>query len=325
MKFYFAPLEGITGHVFRNVYHECFGEGIDKYFTPFLAPGSNKLIRTKEYNDILPEHNEGMYTVPQILCNDAEVFIKTINVMEHYGYSEFNLNLGCPSGTVVSKYRGSGFLAKPEALDEFLYEVYNAFSQTDIKISLKTRIGKDSPDEFENLLNIYNKYPVHELIIHPRIRNDFYKNTPNLEVFAAALQNSRNPVCYNGDIFKKDDYERITNRFPSEQSVMIGRGIIANPGLVQKILYDRGITKDQIRTFNYRMLEEYGKVLSGDKFILYKMKEIWVYMIHMFTNGEKYSKKMKKSERITDFKIALELLLNEQEIIQEAGFLGDKR
>lgn len=141
-------------------------------------------------NDILPENNEGMRLVPQILTNDAKGFLQTVEKLEDYGYEEVNLNLGCPSKTVVSKNRRSGFLAMPDELDRFLDEIYRG---TQVRISIKTRIGKHSPDEFERLLKIYNQYPVEELIIHPRLQQDFYKNTPNLEVFAEAVRESRNP------------------------------------------------------------------------------------------------------------------------------------
>lgn len=325
MKFYFAPLEGITGYVFRNVYHELFGAGVDKYFTPFIAPTSNKIMKTKEFNDMLPEHNQGMVTVPQILCNDADLFINAAQELNRHGYTEVNLNLGCPSGTVVSKYRGSGFLAQPEKLDAFLDRVYEHFANTDMKVSLKTRIGKEDPEEFHELLRIFNQYPVSELIIHPRIRTDFYKNKPNLTVFQEAVDKSGNPLCYNGDIFTAMDYRDMTDRFPTVDSVMLGRGLIANPGLIRHIKDGSELTKEEIRTYNYRLLEAYQKALSGDKFVLFKTKEMWIYMGHMFTNHEKYVKKMKKSQTVTDFKIALEQLLHEQEIIQEAGFSGDKR
>ena len=168
-----------------------------------------------------------MCAVPQILTNSAEDFIKTAERLQEYGYEEVNLNLGCPSKTVVSKGRGSGFLAEPDRLNAFLEEIFN---ETPIRISVKTRIGKESPEEWIRLLEIYNQYPMEELIIHPRIQTDFYKNTPNLEMFEYAVKNSKNPLCYNGDICTKEEYETICNRFPEVPSVMIGRGILKNPG-----------------------------------------------------------------------------------------------
>ena len=166
MKFYLAPMEGITGFVYRNSYEKFF-HNIDKYFTPFIVPTSSKSFKTKELRDILPENNKGMYIVPQILTNDSEGFINTAEKLQQLGYNEINLNLGCPSGTVVSKGRGSGFLAKRDELDKFLDEIY---IKDDIEISVKTRIGRDEPEEFYELIKIYNNYPINELIIHPRTR-----------------------------------------------------------------------------------------------------------------------------------------------------------
>ena len=160
MKYYLAPMEGITGYIYRNSYEKFFGN-IDKYFTPFIVPNKSRSLKTKELRDILPENNIGMNIVPQILTNDSEGFITTVMKLKQLGYNEVNLNLGCPSGTVVSKNRGSGFLAKRDELDKFLDEIYKI---DDMKISIKTRIGKDTPEEFYELIKIYNKYPIYELI-----------------------------------------------------------------------------------------------------------------------------------------------------------------
>lgn len=205
---------------------------MDKYFTPFLSPHTKRGFNAKELAEILPENNKGMRLVPQILTNRAEDFLGTAEKLTYYGYGEINLNLGCPSKTVVSKGRGSGFLADPEGLDRFLDEIY---SKAKVKISIKTRIGKDDPEEFLGLLKIYNRYPAEELIIHPRIQTDFYKNKPNLEMFEEAVRTSRIDLCYNGDICSKEDAGMIQNRFPSVDTCMIGRGIIENPGLLSEI------------------------------------------------------------------------------------------
>ncbi len=183
MKYYLAPMEGITGYIYRNSYEKFFNN-IDKYFTPFIVPNKSTSLKTKELRDILPENNKGMNIVPQLLTNDSEAFIITARKLQQLGYNEINLNLGCPAGTVVSKNRGSGFLAKREELDIFLDEI---FKIDDMKISIKTRIGKDSPEEFYELIKIYNKYPMEELIIHPRTQKDFYGNKPDLDVFKDAL------------------------------------------------------------------------------------------------------------------------------------------
>lgn len=310
MKLYFAPLEGITGHVFRRAFFEYFGS-VEKYFIPFIKPNQRGHLSSRERQDILPENNEGMYAVPQILTNSAEDFIRTTKKLQKYGYQEINLNLGCPSKTVVTKGRGSGFLAFPEDLDRFLDTV---FGQTDAEISVKTRVGKDSPEEFADLLTIFNQYPIKELIIHPRVQQDFYKNHPNWEVFQEACKESKNPVCYNGDIFSMEDYHRFADTFPEVDRVMLGRGLLMNPGLSGEICQGRRMEKQTLRRFHDCLYEGYQEVLSGSRPILFKMKELWGFLAPIFTNYEKYAKKIKKSEKLNAYESAVDALFSEQEL-----------
>ena len=261
MRFYLAPMEGITGYIYRNAYEKFF-HNIDKYFTPFIVPNKSRSLKTKELRDILPENNEGMNIVPQILTNDFEGFIVTARKLQQLGYNEVNLNLGCPAGTVVSKNRGSGFLALREELDKFLEEIYKI---EDMKISIKTRIGKDTPEEFYKLIEIYNKYPLEELIIHPRTRQDFYGNKPNLEIFKDALSLSKSPVCYNGDIFIVEDYNKLVNSFPEVDKVMLGRGVLANPGLIGDIKGNDFITKDTLKAFHDEIFNNYIELFNDNK------------------------------------------------------------
>ncbi len=313
MNFYFAPLEGITGYIFRNAYNAFF-PCIDKYFTPFLSPNQNRALSPKEMKDILPKHNEGMYVVPQILTNNAEHFVRAAKELkEEYGYHEVNLNLGCPSGTVVAKGKGAGFLAKHEELDAFFEQVFEA---SDLKISVKTRIGKESPEEFYGLMHIFNKYPFHELIVHPRIQTDYYNNTPNKEMFGYAISASRNPLCYNGDIVTKQDYRQLCEEFPQINSVMLGRGLLRDPSLIEKIKGESGTDKGHLKAFHDKLYADYKEAFAGDVHLLFKMKELWFYMIHMFPEGEKYLKKIRKASRLCDYEEIVGRLFREQEIEQ---------
>ena len=216
---------------------------------------------------------------------------------EERGYHEINLNLGCPSGTVVSKGRGSGFLAKPEELDRFLDDI---FSQCEVPISVKTRLGRYSPDEFPDLLEIYNRYPIEELTIHPRIRDDYYKNTPNLDMFEYAVEHSKNPLCYNGDITTVEEYERFCERFPTIEAIMIGRGLIANPGLVREIQTGEKMKKEELHVF-LRELKVAYQACMPDQPVLFKMKEIWSYLVNWYANGKKVWKKVRKTNRLIEY------------------------
>lgn len=309
MQLYLAPMEGVTGYVYRNAYHRYFYP-MDKYFTPFIT---NKKLSYKEINDIIPENNKEMNVVPQILTNRADIFLSIAGELKSYGYTEVNLNLGCPSGTVVSKYRGAGFLALPEELDLFLE---NIFSSCPVKISIKTRIGKDSAVEWERILSIYEKYPLEELIIHPRIQRDYYRNTPNLAAFQKAVEESRHVLCYNGDINTKAAFENMKEQFPGVEKVMLGRGILANPGLSGEIAGESGqINKAVLRAFHDDILSGYCAIMSGDRNTLFKMKELWSYLGTRFLEPQRYLKKIKKAERLAEYEAAVNMLFRERELL----------
>ena len=313
MIFYFAPLEGVTGYIYRNA-HNAFFDTIDKYFAPFVVANQGDRFKAREINDILPENNQGLILIPQILTNNAKDFIHTSKKINQLGYDEINLNLGCPSGTVVSKNRGSGFLSKREELDLFLEEI---FSQSITKISVKTRIGKDQPEEFYELIGIFNKFPIEELIIHPRIQKDYYKNKPNMKIFKEALILSKNPICYNGDIFTVKDYKEFTAAFPSVGTLMLGRGLITNPGLVSDISNRIKLDKEILKAFHDKIYEDYKRTLFGDRNVLFKMKEVWFYMIQMFSDNAKYAKKIRKSESLYIYDEVVSSLFREQDILED--------
>ncbi|MFL0266989.1 tRNA dihydrouridine synthase [Candidatus Clostridium radicumherbarum] len=320
MKYYFAPMEGITGYIYRN-YYEKFFHNIDKYFTPFIVTNKGTSLKGKDLRDVLPENNKVMNLVPQILTNDSEGFINTSRKLKQLGYNEVNLNLGCPAGTVVSKNRGSGFLAKREELDIFLNEI---FKIDDMKISIKTRIGKDSPEEFYELIKIYNKYPLEELIIHPRIQKDFYGNKPNFQVFKDALALSTNPVCYNGDIFTAHDFDKLMKVFPEVNTVMLGRGILANPGLINEIKNNTFLDKKVLKDFHDEIFNKNIELFNEDKNAIFRMKELWGYMIYIFSDSKKYAKKIKKAQNLKDYNEAVLRLFTEQEIIKGAGLFSNQ-
>ena len=250
-----------------------------------------------------------MYAVPQILTNSAEDFLRTAAKLKTYGYGEVNLNLGCPSRTVVTKGRGAGFLAKPEELERFLDEI---FEKCPLEISVKTRLGMEDPGEFEKILAIYNRFPMKELIIHPRVQKDFYKNTPNLDVFEQALQESSSPVCYNGDIFTTADYEKFAARFPEVECIMTGRGTLADPALARKLKGGKGADKAELKKFHDRIYAGYCEEMSGDRTILYKMKELWFYLAPIFPDSRKYAKKIRKCEKCRVYEEVVEELFRNE-------------
>lgn len=298
-KIYMAPMEGVTGFIYRNTFARFFG-GIDKYYTPFISPGEHKNFKSRELKDVLPENNEGLNVAVQMLTNNAELFIVTAHRMKDFGYKEVNLNLGCPSGTVVSKGKGSGFLSFPEKLDAFLDEIYNSLADTGLDISVKTRLGRYEPDEFYELLGIYNKYPVSELIIHPRVQKDMYKNKPRMEFFDYAVKHSKNRLVYNGDICTVEDYENIINAYPDVGAVMLGRGLISNPGLAGQIIDGKQIDKDTLRAFYDALVDAYRAEIPDEKNVVFKIKENLFYLVNLFDDKDTCWKKIRKSDSLME-------------------------
>lgn len=320
MKYYLAPMEGLTTYTFRMAYHKHYKD-FDTYFTPFLA---NKNLNSRELNEILPEHNEGMHLIPQILTNRSDEFLSIAKQIAEYGYDTVNLNLGCPSGTVVAKKRGSGFLGEPYELDRFLSEI---FEKCPLHISIKTRIGMDSTEEWEDILKIYRKYPLAELIIHPRLQKEFYKGTPHRDAFSPAKEMLDCPLCYNGDITSSDALQGLMEDFPDLDTVMIGRGLLQQPWLLDILTPVSASDSDTVASataisiprqatlppntlqtlqeFHNSLLDGYVKIMSGDQPTLFKMKDFWTFLMQSFPGYEKHLKKIRKANRISEYKIAV--------------------
>ena len=284
MKNYLAPMEGVTNWVYRNAYHDCFYP-MDKYFTPFITAKPNKRLSSKEIKEVSPETNGDLPVIPQILTNNAEDFVKTAHIFrDEYGHREVNLNLGCPS--------------------------------------IKTRVGTDYEEDWERLLEIYGRYPLKELIIHPRLLKDHYKGVPRYGLYEVAREKLKVPLGYNGDIFSVEAYQEIREKFPDADSVMYGRGLIARPYLLDAIMQKedgedhREEYRKKLRQFHDRLYRDYQEYLSGERNVLFRMKELWSYMAPGFTNYARYLKKIKKSQHFGDYEAAVMSLFGEQEILK---------
>ena len=305
MQIYFAPLEGITGYVFRNAYEKYYG-GIDKYFTPFISPHTKKLMDSREKRDILPENNKGLNIVPQVLTNCAEDLIDLANQLhDDYGYDEINLNLGCPSKTVTTKGKGSGFLEYPERMEE-LFERY--FKACNVRLSIKTRIGYYEAEEAKRLFNIYERFPFEEIIIHPRLGSQLYRGTPNHEVFEEYLGRSRHSLCYNGDINSLGDLQELDSKWKNCDKFMLGRGLIARPGMLlmsSNEEYTATLSTEEwlrFKGFHDELVEGYYAYMCEDRNTLFKMKELWTWWAVMFPGKEKILKKIKKATTLAEYR-----------------------
>ena len=286
MRYYYAPMEGITDATFRRL-HARYFPGVDKYFMPFLSPTIHRQLTHREARELPRADSVSFAAVPQLLGKNVDDMLWAIRVCADQGYDEVNINLGCPSGTVVSKGKGSGMLADVHALDAFLEAIY---ARATLPVSLKTRIGVNDSENWEQILEIYRDYPVKELTVHPRIRKAFYKGDCDMAAFARAAEDSPFPVCYNGNITSVEEAETIAARFPAVESVMIGRGLVANPGMLSG-----GTDRETLKAFLNELSDTYCQVLESKRNAIYRMKDNWHYLIGLFEGSEKLWKEMRKS------------------------------
>ena len=244
-----APMEGLTGFVFRQVFSRHF-TGADDWFIPFVTPTTLPQFTDRQMRELAPEANAGIHAVPQLLTRRTADFLWSAKALADMGYDEVNFNLGCPSNTVTAKKKGAGLLTEPDLLRRFFDAV---FAACPLPVSVKTRLGKATAETFPALLELYNDYPICELIVHPRVQADQYHGHPDLDMFAYALAHSRAPVCYNGDLFDAPAVRAFQARFPTVERVMLGRGLAANPGLIGQLRTGEAPTAAQLQLFHDRL------------------------------------------------------------------------
>lgn len=302
MNYYFAPLEGLTDSIYRKAHHTYFS-GVTRYYMPFISPTVHRALTPREAREVPPADSVAFEAVPQLLTKVPEDFLWAAGKCLELGYKEVNLNLGCPSGTVTAKGKGSGMLRDPDGLDRFLDAVY---SQAPLPISIKTRLGFASPEEFPRLLEIFNRYPIKELTLHPRVRQAFYTGDVDMACFRYLLANSKAPVCYNGNLCTKSQIEAFQKEFPQVKAVMIGRGLIGDPGL----LTPGGTTVDALESFMDELLETYQAVFGTARNAMFRLKENWRHLLCRFENAEKLGKRLRKSTDILEYKAIVSEILH---------------
>ena len=293
MQYYFAPMEGLTDSIYRKTHHKYFS-GVDRYYMPFLSPTIHRTLTHREDRELPMADSVSFTAVPQVLTKVAADFLWAAQVCRDRGYDEVNLNVGCPSGTVVSKGKGSGMLRDLQHLERFLDQI---FRDSVLPVSVKTRLGIENPDEFPAILEIYNKYPIKELTIHPRVRKQFYNGSVAMDMFRYAAENSRNPLCYNGDITSVEQVEALSREFPALEAVMIGRGLVADPGLL-----GGGTDVKQLEAFMNELLEIYTAEFGGARNAMFRLKENWGLLHPRFEGVDKLWKKLRKTTDLEEYK-----------------------
>ena len=293
MRYYFAPMEGLTDSIYRRLHHKYF-PGVDRYYMPFLSPTIHRQLTHKEDRELPLADSVPFAAVPQVLTKVPEDFLWAAEVCRDRGYDEVNLNIGCPSGTVVSKGKGSGMLRDTAALDKFLEAV---FAASPLPISVKTRLGLEKREEFPGILEVLNRYPIKELTIHPRVRKQFYDGTVDMEMFDYAVRNSVNPLCYNGDILSLEQAAVLQETYPQIQSVMIGRGLIADPGMLSG-----GTDKAALEGFMNELMAVYEVEFGGSRNAIFRLKENWGFLHSRFEGCDKLWKRLRKTTDAAEFK-----------------------
>ena len=318
-------MEGITGYIYRNVHHRHFPEA-DRYYMPFISAHVSHSMKHKEKEDIRPANNAGLFAVPQVLTKNADDFAWTVRELYDLGYREVNLNLGCPSPTVTTKGRGAAFLGRPEELREFFLNSFELIGRDspEMKISVKTRLGIENPDEIYSLIRLYNEFPICEVIVHARTLREMYNGKTHADVFASVLSESVHPLVYNGNIFRAGEAACLEERFkgvqdmpngqemPGNTAMMIGRGLLRNPALVREIKGGTRLQISELESFHNDLFEAYQGVLPGPKPVLARMKELWWYMSMLFEDREHVLKKVRRAKTPAEMEITCERIFAEQ-------------
>ena len=294
MNYYAAPMEGLTDRGWRQAHQKWFGPAgnADRYYAPFISPPENRVLIKKKMAELEPAANPGVQVIPQLLAKDGELAAWMIGELRRMGYTEVNLNFGCPSGTVTAKGKGSGMLRDPQKLDAFLDAV---FSQAGGPVSVKTRLGVARAEEFGEILDVYNKYPLCELTIHPRVMKQLYRGQADREAFAAYLPACTVPVCYNGDVTTVDDLRALEAAFPGLSGIMVGRGLIADPALLRKAVGGPAASREELRGYHDELYHGYTEAFGMASCAVSRMKAHWFYLIHLFDGADALEKPLRKA------------------------------
>ncbi len=301
-----GPFQGITDAPFRNVFKRHFG-GIDKFYTPFFT-GIHKEEHAKNLQgeEIDPKFNDVETLTPQILSTDAEEILRFAKQCKQLGYKEINLNMGCPFPRVANKKRGCGLLPYPDMVEAMLDRV---FEEIDIKFSVKCRLGYFSPDEIEAIIPIFNKFPLSELIIHPRIGKQLYKGEADVERFKRLIPYINAPLVYNGDVFSVNGFGRIRNAVLPMNRFMLGRGLLTNPFLAEEIRGGAWNAPERTERLHAYVIDLYKDRLrhaGGSPKVLGRMKELWSYLMYSFEKPQNVWRKIKKINALREYEEAVE-------------------
>lgn len=317
LPIYFAPMEGYTGWLYRRIHHQYF-PGIDKYFTPFLSANKNLTFHNRDKRDVAPENNLGVPVVPQIITNSAEHFVWAAEKLYSLGYGEVDLNMGCPSSTVTAKRKGSGMLMDLAGLSDFFYRVFTQLEgsgKQGIHVSVKTRLGYSNPEDAKDLSEIFSLHPFSEIIVHPRVRADFYREPVRMVYFDELYRSLHVPVVYNGDIVSKKGLSELLSTYPDLPAVMIGRGLLINPALVREIRGGEPLGLEEVRCFFRDLYEAYVAEYGSERNAMFKMKDLWKFISLSFQENKRLFRAIVKAKSGDEYLLAAEAFFQETPLL----------
>jgi tRNA-dihydrouridine synthase len=268
------------------------------------------IVKPAYERDILLKNNTEVNVIPQIMTNDADEFLFVAKYVQELGYNELNWNLGCPYPMVTKRGMGSGLICQPEKINDILNKVH---AESDITVSMKMRMGYENSEEILDVFPILENYPIKNIAIHARIGKQLYKGGVDLDAFERCLTHTNHKVYYNGDITSVAKFKEMTDRFPSIDHWMIGRGLIADPFLPMMIKNNTSEYPDAkldiFKKFHDTLYDEYSAALSGPKHLIMKMYSFWDYFSTTFSNPHKTLKKIKKAKNEKSYKFAVNEIL----------------
>ena len=311
VKLSLGPFQGITDAPFRNVFKRHFG-GIDKFYTPFFTGIQKDHAKNMQVEEIDPRYNDVERLTPQILSTDAEEILRFAAQCKELGYKEINLNMGCPFPRVANKKRGCGLLPYPDKIDALLGTV---FERIDLKFSIKCRLGYFNSDEIVPVIEVFNRYPLSELIIHPRIGKQLYKGEADVQRFAELMPMIKAPLVYNGDIVSVESFERIREQVKPVNEFMLGRGLLANPFLAEEIKGDSRHCDGRLHDYVLDLYEDRLRHAGGSPKVLGRMKELWSYLMYSFDEPQDIWRKIKKINALREYEEAVEAVFREHRVI----------
>jgi tRNA-dihydrouridine synthase len=300
-----APLRGVTGCAFRDAFCRHFG-GLSRAVAPFVPTVRGTRVKPAILAELLPARNRALPLVPQVIGKDPADLTLMLGALRDLGYRRADLNAGCPWPMVARKGRGAGLLRDADTLRRMLDAGCAAMPGG---FSIKVRLGLATPDLLPQRMEILNAYPLCEVTIHPRTARQMYEGHADQAAFAACAALCRHPVVYNGDIRTAADGDFLRARYPGVQSWMIGRGLIADPYLAERLRGATGVRDlSRLRAFLEELLAAACAESHGEKPVLGRCKELWGYLAPSLCRDGTLLRRIRLCHRIDEYRRTLDEL-----------------